>query len=240
MRNDLFGRDAANRAESHTFRARAVGIVEREHTRLKLAEAYAVLLAGVVRREFKLVPLGIPLSDKLYRNTSVRRAQRRFHRIAEALAEPVLHHKAVNHDIDCVLAVFIKLDLLGEVVDASVNAHAGKARALRVRENLLVASLLSADDRGKKYEPLTLRQRHDPLDDLINGLLAYRLSADRAVRHAEARIKQAEVIVYLRDRSDRGTGILRCGFLIYRYCGTESLDGIDIGLVELTEKHSGV
>ena len=53
----------------------------------------------------------------------------------------------------------------------------------------------SADDRGKKYEPLTLRQRHDPLDDLINGLLAYRLSADRAVRHAEACVKQAEVIV---------------------------------------------
>ena len=45
-------------------------------------------------------------------------------------------------------------------------------------------------------------------DYLVYRLLLYLLSPLRAMRHAHARPEQAEIIVYLRDRADRGARVL--------------------------------
>ena len=52
------------------------------------------------------------------------------------------------------------------------------------------------------------------VDDLLQGLALDRLAAVGAVRMADARVKQAQVVVDLGDRADRGARVARGGLLV--------------------------
>ena len=61
-------------------------------------------------------------------------------------------------------------------------------------------------------------------------------SANRAVRNADGRIQQPQIIVNFRDRADRRAGAAAGGFLLDRNGGTQAVNGIDVGPLHLVQK----
>ena len=85
-----------------------------------------------------------------------------------------------------VLFVLVERDLLRQLIEAPVHAHAGVAAAAGVVEHLLVLALFAAHDGREDLKFCPLRQAHDLVDDLVDRLAADLLAAFRAVRRAAA------------------------------------------------------
>ena len=77
---------------------------------------------------------------------------------------------------------------------------------------------------------------HHLVDDLLGRLADDRAPADRAVRLADARPQQAQVVVDLGDRADRRARVARGRLLVDRDRRREALDRVDVGLVHLAEE----
>ena len=77
---------------------------------------------------------------------------------------------------------------------------------------------------------------HDLVDDLLGRLPGDRLAADVAVRMADARPQQAQVVVDLGDRADRRPRVARRRLLVDRDRRRQALDRVDVGLVHLAEE----
>ena len=56
------------------------------------------------------------------------------------------------------------------------------------------------------------------------------------MRHADARVQQAQIVINFRDRAHRGAWIFRRSLLVDRDCGRKTVDTIEIGLVHLPEE----
>ena len=87
-------------------------------------------------------------------------------------------------------------------MNLAVHAHADIALLAGVLEYLNVLALFAADDRREDLDARFFLQRHQPVDDLVDGLLVDLLAAFRAVRRADARPQQAHIVVDLSDRAD--------------------------------------
>ena len=105
------------------------------------------------------------------------------------------------------LFVFIKHYVLAQVIYAAVCTDANIAAFPCVLENLVVFALARANDGGQNLDLCPLRQQHYLVDNLVNSLLLYLLAAFWAVRHADARPQQAQVVVDLRHGADRGARV---------------------------------
>ena len=97
------------------------------------------------------------------------------------------------------LDVLLELDVLVELANLAVHAHAAEALALEVLEELGVLAL-AAEDHGREHEgAAALRVREDLIGHLVGGLALDHPSALGAVRRAYAREQQAQVVVDLGD-----------------------------------------
>ena len=104
----------------------------------------------------------------------------------------------------------------------------------------LTGAALEAALRGEQLQPLPLRIRHHLIGHLVDGLLADLAAAFGAVRHAHARIEQAQIVVDLRHGAHGGTGISRRGLLVDGNGGGQTLNGVDIRLFHLPQKHARI
>ena len=103
-------------------------------------------------------------------------------------------------------------------------------------EHLRVLPLAAADHRGQHLEAGALRQRHQPVDDLLRRLPADRLAADRAVRTSGPRVQQPEVVVDLGDGADGRARVAAGRLLVDRDRRRQSLDEVHVRLVHLTQE----
>ena len=87
-------------------------------------------------------------------------------------------------------------------MNLAVHAHADIALLAGVLEHLNVLTLLASDDRREQLHARFFLERHQPVDDLVDGLLVDLLAAFRAVRRTDARPQQAHIVVNLGDRAD--------------------------------------
>ena len=69
------------------------------------------------------------------------------------------------------------------------------------------------DHGGQQQQPLPLRVSHDLVDHLTDGLCMQRDVMVRTARFAHPGKQQAQVVVYLGNGADRGTGVVGSGFL---------------------------
>ena len=231
VREDLLRIDLHEYAEPGAFGTRAVGVVEREHTRGELLDADAVLGAGVILRERDV--LAVHNADH-YQTAGKRR--RRLDGIGQPRPDLRLDHQPVHHNLDGMLFILLRTDRLGEVVDDAVHADARKSAAAGGVELLDVLALARPYHRSQKLDPRALRQGKHLIDDLIDRLLADLLAAHRAVRDPDARIEQSQVIVDFRHRADGGARVLGRRFLIDRDGGGKALDVIHVRLFHLAEE----
>ena len=236
IRDDELGVDLELRAEACARRARAERVVEREHARHQLFDGDAAVLAGVVLRKEDIAVIW----QDICKNETARKRRRGLARIRQAVDDVGAEDEAVDDDLDIVLFVLFEGNFLAEVIHVPVGADADIARAARVLENFYMLAFFAADDRRHDLHARALAQRHELVDDLVDGLLADLLAAVRTVRRADARPEQAQIVVHLRHRADGGSGVLRGGLLVDGNGGGEALDIVDVGLFLLPEEHARV
>ena len=231
VRHEQVRVDLELRAEPRAARARAVRRVEREDPRLELRQRDAVLGAREVLavEERLAVDHGDP--DEPFRER-----RRRLDRLRQPLPEVGLHHEAVDDDLDRVLELLVEDDLLLEQSLLPVDLDAGEAVAPQLLEHVAELALPAAHDRRVDRELRPLGQREHLLDDLVERLARDRAPADRAVRAADPRVQEAEVVVDLRHRADGRARVARRRLLVDRDRRREAVDRVDVGLLHHLEE----
>ena len=111
-----------------------------------------------------------------------------------------------------------------------------KPRLAQLEQLLAVLALAAAHDRRQDVHAAALGQRQDAVDDLLHGLRRDRAPALRAVRRADAREQQAQVVVDLGDGADGRARVLAGRLLLDRDRRREPLDRVDVGLLHLLEE----
>ncbi len=144
--------------------------------------------------------------------------QRRFERVGQATLDVVLHDESVDDDFDRVVLVPRQLHV-GAVVQVdllAVDAGAGEALPHDVVEQSFVFALAATHDRCQHGKARSLRQLQDAVDDLLRALAAHNRTVVRAMRDADPRIQEPEVVVDLGDGADRGARVARRRLLVDR------------------------
>ena len=221
-------------SQSVTDRAGAKWIIERKTSRLNLVNADAAVRAGKTLTEIHRLSVGI------HQKKTAGQSHDRLHGICQSLLNPFLHDQTVHHDLYVMLFIFFQLDLLGQIVQISVNAYPDIAAASGVVQYLHMLAFSAPHNRRQKLDLCPLRQSHQSIHDLIYGLLRNDLATFRTVGNPHPGIKQTEIIIDLRHCSHRGAGIPVGRLLIDGDGRRQSLDIIHIRLLHLSQKLSGV
>ena len=227
-------------AKAVAIGAGAVGSVEREVARLQVVHRVAMLGAGkrerilqkLARHALRVVAVGKEPEPHL----ALRELGGLLHALRDAAERVLAHDDAVDDDLDRVLDVLLELDLLVELADLAVHAHAAEALALEVLEELGVLAL-AAEDHGCEHEgAAALGVREDLIGHLVGGLALDHPAALGAVRRAHAREEQAQVVVDLGDGAHGGARVPGRGLLVDGDRRRKAVDGVEVGLVHLSQE----
>ena len=101
-------------------------------------------------------------------------------------------------------------------------------------------ALAAAYDRCQQRQLRLLRILHQLIRHFIHALPFDRFTAVRTVRCSDSGIQQTKIVIDFRYRSDRGTRIPVCRFLVNGDRRRQSLDGINIRFFHLPEELAGV
>ena len=149
-------------------------------------------------------------------------------------------HQPVDDDRDVVLVALVEHDRLLQHAHPVVDLHAREAVGPQLVQQLAVLALAPAHDRREHHEARPLRELHRLVDDLLGRLAHDRAPADRAVRLADARPQQPQVVVDLGDRPDRRARVARGRLLVDRDRRRQPLDRVHVRLVHLPQELPGV
>ena len=138
------------------------------------------------------------------------------------------------------LDILIKRDLLREFVHVPINHDANISALLGLLKDLLMTAFSAPHDRCQKLNPASFGEFHDTVDHLIDSLPLDHAAAVRAVRDTDPRVKKTQVIVNLRNCSDRGPRIPVRRFLVDGNGGRKTLNTLHIRLLHLTEELAGI
>jgi len=136
--------------------------------------------------------------------------------------------------------LFIQNDFLPQFPEFAVHPDADKAVLEQFLQFLVKLPLLAPDDRGQDVEFGPVGKGKDGLHHHVDGLGTDLPAALVAMRDADPGEEEAEIVIYLRDRADGGTGILTGGALLDGDGRRQSLDGLHVRLVHLAEELPGV
>src|SRR4029077_10889397 len=135
-----------------------------------------------------------------------------------------------------VFAFFVEIDLLAQLADDAVDANPRVAVFYRLLEKLLVFALAPAHHRREHLKARPFGKREDLVDDLLRRLRGDLAPAIRAVRLADARVQQTEVVVDLCDRADGRPRVAARRLLIDGDGRRQPLDVVDVRLFHLAEE----
>ena len=232
-------------AEPGAGRARPVRRVEAEVARRRLLEAAAMLGAGV---PLAVEPIG-PIRSRLRKvdeQRPVGQPQGSLDRVGHAgriraqpigvVLRPAADGQPVDDHLDAVLVLLVEGDLLVELAQLAVDPDPDKPGLLGAGQELLVLALAVADERGQEHEARSLGELIELVDDLLDRLPGDLASADRAVHAPHAREEEAQVVIDLGDRANRGARIPRGPLLVDADRRGEAIDLVDIGLLHLPQE----
>ena len=185
----------------------------------------------VLAEEHRLVRV-----DDVDRHEPGGETRRGLDRLREPLAEVGLHHEPVDDHLDRVLALLVEDDLLLEQPLLAVHLDAREAVGAQLLEHVLVLALAVAHDRRVDRELRPLGQLQHLVDDRLLRLAGDRAPADRAVRTADARVEQPQVVVDLRHGADGGARVARRRLLVDGDGRREAVDRVDVGLLHHLEE----
>ena len=231
VRDDQVGVDLARGPEPVARRARPVGAVEREDARLDLGQRDAAVDAGELLAEGEGGPVG-----ELDVDEAVGELGGGLDGVGQPPPQPVLHHEPVDDDGDVVLVLLVEVEALVELAHLAVDLDAREAVGAQLLEHLAVLALAAAHQRRDDAEARPRVELAHLVDDLLHRLPGDGAPAVRAVRVADARVEQAQVVVDLGDGADGRARVARGRLLVDRDRRREALDGVDVRLVHLPEE----
>ena len=211
-------------------------IVEGEHPGLQLRQADTAVLTGIVLGEVQFLLGG----GQFNAHQSPGMGAGGFDGIRQTAANSLLQHQPVHHQLNGMLFVLFRLDLLRQIIKDPVYPDTGKALLPGILKDLLMLALLSPDHRGKDNKPGPLAQRFNPVHDLVDGLAGDLLAALGAMGNTHSGPQKAKIIIYFRNRTHGGTGIFGSSLLVNGDSGRQALDGIHIRLVHLAQELPGI
>ena len=129
---------------------------------------------------------------------------------------------------------------LAQVVGLAVHPDAHEAALPHVVEQVAELALAPAHDRREHLDARLLRPGEHRVGDLRRALPRDRGAVVGAVRNADPRPEQAEVVVDLGDRADGRARVLAAGLLLDRDGRREPFDRVDVGLLHQAEELAGV
>ena len=175
-------------------------------------------------------------ADDLHIDDALAELECCLERVREPRVDPLAHDETIHDDLDGMLLVLLEGDLLIDIVDLAVDAHAHIALMADVREGFLVLALLPAHDLRHDEQFRALGQREDAVDHLVDGLLRDGLAALGAMRPPRPREEQAQVVVNLRYRTDRRARIVARRLLVDGDGRRQAINAVHIRLVHLPEE----
>ena len=168
---------------------------------------------------------------------AVGQRDRRLDRVGQALAQLAAHDQAVDDDRDVVLELLVEHDpVLERCAARRRSSRARSPRSAAPPGRLPYSPLRPRTSGASTMKRVPSAQLHHLVDDLLGGLPGDRLAADVAVRLADARPQQAQVVVDLGDRADRRARVARRRLLVDRDRRRQALDRVDVGLVHLPQE----
>ena len=242
-------------AQPIAFGAGAEGIVEGEQPRLDLVDGEARDRAGealgeeealmrVVLRLVRTFRGGLGRLERLVREfgdgKAVGQLECRLETVGEPCADVGLHHDAVHHDVDVVLELLVQRRGAVDLVELAVDLDAGEALLLQLGEFLAVLALAAAHDGGQQIEAGAVGQSEDTVDHLGDGLALDGKAGRWRIGHADAREKQAHVIVNFGDGAHGGARIAARRLLLDGDGGREAVDLVDVRLLHHLEELPGI
>ena len=170
----------------------------------------------------------------------IRQRERDLDGLGQPPFRPFPDHQAIDHDLDRVVPAPVQRELVLQRADRAIDPDTRQApRAQRV-EFLTERSLASPHDRRQHVHPFLGRFGQDRLHHPFHRLRRDRPVARRTVGYADVGEQQTEEVVYLGDGADRRAGIGPGGSLFDGNGGREPVDLIDVRLLHLLEKLTGV
>ena len=235
VRDDAGRVDLHKGAKARTFLTGTKGVVETEHAGRQFFHRDAVLRAGIALAEHHRLA-----ADDIDNDQAVCLGQGGLNGICQTAAHCIADDQAVDHDFHGMLDVLFEVDLLAQIVHVAVNAHTYKTGAAGGVQLLGLGAFAGTDYGGQHLEAGALRQLHHLVDHLINRLLGDLPPANRAVRHANAGIHQAQVVVNFGHSAHGGTWVVAGGLLVDGDGRRKAGDLVHIGLFHLAQELAGV
>ena len=212
-------------------------VVEREVARRWLLHGKTVVDAGEVLVEEELLSLAV---RRDHEDQSCGHLGRGLDRLAQAAGGVGIDHDPVHVDLDVVLLVLVQRNLLGQLVEITVDPGPAEACLARVGQDVVMLALASADDRCHDAHPAAPGQLEDPVGDLLAGLAADDRAVDRAVRDPDPGPQQAHVVVDLGHGTHGRPGVVARSLLVDRDRRRQAVDLVHVRLLHLAQELAGV
>ena len=222
-------------AQPHTHRTGPVRIVKRKHARCDFRQTDTAVHTGKVFAEHQQLTI-----NHLYIDNAVPQFQGCFQGICQPLVHAFPYHQTVHHYFNGMFFIFFQIDIIVNVENFPIDTHTDIALMTDMVESFAMLALLAPYYLCHNQQFSTLRQFLYLVHHLVHGLLGNGLAAFRTVRPSGPGKKQAQVIVNLRHRPDRRTGIMTGGLLVNGDCRGQPVNIIHVRLIHLPQKLPGI
>ena len=134
----------------------------------------------------------------------------------------------------------VERNLVFEIDQLAINAGAGKSMLGKLFNLLLKLAFAAANNWREHHDAVFGLERHHALDNLRRSLPRNRSPAFWAMRHANRRIQQPQIVVDFCNRAHRRTWAAAGGFLFDGNRGTQGVDRVHIRPLHLIQKLPGI
>ncbi len=228
------------RPEAQACGAHSGGYVEREELRCRLFVRNPAFSARVRRAHDDVGSRVLTVADQVHDQRAVSHVERRINCLRKPAADPFPHYQSVNDDVNIVFCMSVEARVFAQIDHAPIHPRAHKPLALQLFEQVEKLSLSATRHRGKDVEACSGGMVQNLIKQAIPALSGDRLPALNAVECSEACVQNAEVVVHLRHRSYRASGIASRCLLFYRNRGRKAGDLIYVRLLHLLHELPGV
>ena len=224
------------KAKTGTMRTCTGGIVKGEHSGFQFRHADAAILAGIVLRETQFFLLVRQLND--YQTAGMGTGS--LNGVCESAALTLSDYEAVNHQFDGVLFILFRFDFFAEIIKNTIHTDTGKTGLAGILKYFRVLTLFTTDN-GRKYNKSgSFPQCLYPIHDLVNGLATDLFTALRTMGCTHSGPQQTQIVINLRYCAYSRTGVFRGSLLVNGNGRRQTVNGIHIRFIHLTQKLTGI
>ena len=222
-------------AESVTFRAGALGIVEGEHLRCQFRDTNTTFHTSGF-----LAEKGLACADHIQKGLSFSHAEGQFHGIRKTPLHPFIDYQTIYDHTDGMFLVFSQVNIFIQHPDLIVYLDPCEPISSKSLNEVSMFPFFPIYQRGQDLQPGAFIHTHDPVHDLLCGLRGNLFTTVRTMGVADPGKEESQEVVYFGNGSHGGAGIATRGSLLDCYGRRKPLYGINVRLVHLLQKLTGV